>query len=101
MLFILVFLYSLCTLFGGLVTNYYLFVLLRFLVGLGLSAELGVGLVLICEVLPKESKSYAIIFLAFCGFFGMLSVNVLTDLIYWRSIYISGGFLGLVIILCF
>lgn len=50
MLFILVFLYSLCTLFGGLVTNYYLFVLLRFLVGLGLSAELGVGLVLICEV---------------------------------------------------
>ncbi|CAH0994246.1 Sialic acid transporter NanT [Emticicia aquatica] len=99
MLFISVFTYSIGTLLSGLVHNYYLFVVLRFIVGLGLAAELGIGLVLVCEIFPKGKRIYAVIFIAICGFIGMFLVSIFANVVYWRTLYIAGGLLGFIIML--
>lgn len=99
MLFISVFTYSFGTLLSGLVDNYYLFVFLRFIVGLGLASELAIGLVLVCEIFPKEKRTFSVIFIAICGFLGMFLLSILAKSFHWRTLYIGGGLLGLAIML--
>lgn len=99
MLFISVFTYSLGTLLSGLVYNYYLFVFLRFIVGLGLASELAIGLVLVCEMFPKEKRTFSVIAIALCGFLGMFLLSILAKSFHWRTLYIGGGILGLSIML--
>lgn len=99
MLFISVFTYSLGTLLSGLVQNYYLFVFLRFIVGLGLASELAIGLVLVCEIFPKQKRTSSTVFIALCGFLGMFSLSILAKSFHWRTLYIGGGLLGLAIML--
>ncbi|MFY7912292.1 MAG: MFS transporter, partial [Emticicia sp.] len=99
MLFISVFTYSLGTLLSGLVQNYYLFVFLRFIVGLGLASELAIGLVLVCEIFPKDKRTSSTVFIALCGFLGMFSLSILAKSFHWRTLYIGGGLLGLAIML--
>jgi MFS transporter, putative metabolite:H+ symporter len=91
LLFTSVFIYSIGTLAGGLAQNYYLFVFFRFIVGLGLAAELGIGLVLVSEIFPQEKRSLAILFIAIMGYFGMFLVGILASHFYWRNLYLCGG----------
>lgn len=91
LLFTSVFIYSIGTLAGGLAQNYYLFVFFRFIVGLGLAAELGIGLVLISEIFPQKQRSMAILFIAILGYFGMFLVGILASHFYWRNLYLCGG----------
>lgn len=97
MLFISVGTYSVATFLSGLVHNYYLFQVLRFVVGLGVASELGIGLVLICEIFSREKRTFLIIFIAFCGFMGMFLLSILAKSFHWRTLYIMGGLLGLLI----
>lgn len=99
LLFTSVFIYSIGTLAGGLSQNYYIFVFFRFVVGLGLAAELGIGLVLISEVFPQEKRSIAVLFIALMGFFGMFLVGALASHFYWRNLYIIGGIISFLIML--
>lgn len=91
LLFTSVLIYSIGTLAGGLAHNYYLFVFFRFIVGLGLAAELGIGLVLISEIFPQKQRSMAILFIAIMGYIGMFLVGILASHFYWRNLYLYGG----------
>ncbi len=85
-LFISVFTYSIGTLLSGIVHSYHLFVFLRFIVGLGLASELGIGLVLVCEIFPKEKRTSTVIFIATCGFIGMFLLSILAKSYHWRTL---------------
>lgn len=98
-LFISVFTYSIGTLLSGIVHSYHLFVFLRFVVGLGLASELGIGLVLVCEIFPKEKRTSTVIFIATCGFIGMFLLSILAKSYHWRTLYTCGGILGIAIML--
>lgn len=91
LLFTSVFIYSIGTLAGGFAQNFYLFVFFRFIVGLGLAAELGIGLVLISEIFPQKQRSMAILFIAILGYVGMFLVGILATHFYWRNLYLYGG----------
>ena len=49
-------LYSLANIANGFVTSLDQYVLLRFVAGLGLAGELGAGITLVTEILPKEDS---------------------------------------------
>lgn len=98
-LFVSVFTYSIGTLLGAVAPNFEVFVFLRFLVGLGLAAELGIGLVLICEIFPKSSRPFLVMFVAICGFLGMFTLGAISSVVHWKNLYMIGGFVGLLVML--
>lgn len=98
-LFFSIFLYSIGTLCGGLVDNYYLFVGLRFVVGLGLGPELGIGLVLVCEIFPRNRRSLIASIIAFSGFFAIFLLSFINMHFAWRDLYIAAGICGLLVML--
>jgi MFS family permease len=51
--------YSLANIANGFVTNLGQYALLRFVAGIGLAGELGAGITLVAEVLPKEIRGTA------------------------------------------
>lgn len=99
MLFVSVFTYSVGTFLGGFVSNFEVFVFLRFLVGLGLAAELGIGLVLVCEIFPKPNRPFLVMFVAICGFLGMFTLGAISGIVHWKNLYMLGGFIGLLVML--
>ncbi|MBD0289173.1 MAG: MFS transporter, partial [Flavisolibacter sp.] len=50
--------YSLANLANGFVTSVDQYAVLRFIAGVGLAGELGVGITLVAEILPKEIRGY-------------------------------------------
>ena len=51
-----IFLYSVANILNGMVTNIPQYTVLRFIAGFGLAGELGAGLTLVSELLPKEKR---------------------------------------------
>ena len=51
-------LYSIANLLNGLAANVEQYALLRFLAGVGLAGELGAGITLVAEVMPKRSRGW-------------------------------------------
>lgn len=98
-LFISIFIYSIGTIVGGLVDNFYVFIFLRFIVGLALAPELGIGLVLIAEMYNKYSRSFVISFHGFIGFSAVSLLSYLSPIMEWRDIYIYGGLCSMLVML--
>lgn len=98
-LLVSVFTYSFATFLGGLVDNYYLFLLLRFITGFGLAPELGIGIVLISELFSRRKTSLFVGTIAVVGFSGVLLLSYLSKILQWRDIYIMAGLGGLLIML--
>jgi MFS transporter, putative metabolite:H+ symporter len=53
-----IFLYSAANIANGFVTDIETYSWLRFVAGLGLAGELGAGITLVSEVLPKEKRAF-------------------------------------------
>ena len=51
-----IFLYSAANIANGFATNVPTYAILRFLAGIGLAGELGAGITLVSEILPKEKR---------------------------------------------
>lgn len=93
-------LYSVANIANGFVTgtNGYLF--WRFIAGLGLAGELGAGITLVAEILPKEKRGYGTMIVATVGVSGAVAANLIAKLVPdWRYCYFIGGGLGLVLLL--
>ena len=60
-------LYSLANALNGMVTDLTVYAILRFLAGVGLAGELGAGVTLVNESLPKEKRGYGALFIAGTG----------------------------------
>ena len=73
---------------------------LRFVAGIGLAGELGAGITLVSEILPKELRAIGTSLVAGIGLFGAVvayfTVEVFGD---WRVAYFVGGGLGIGLLL--
>lgn len=97
-LFASIILYSVANLLNAFVTNVEQYAILRFIAGIGLAGELGAGVTLVAEILPKELRGYGVMTIAAFGVLGVVAANIVADLFAWRNAYIIGGVLGFMLL---
>ena len=91
--------YSLANIGNGFVTSLDQYALLRFIAGVGLAGELGAGITLVTEVLPKEIRGYGTTLVATLGVLGAIMAYFVADLFAWRVSYFVGGGMGLLLLI--
>lgn len=91
-------LYSLATLANGFVQDLTQYTVCRFLAGLGLAGELGAAITLVSEVLPKEKRGIGTAIVASFGLCGGMLAATLGERLDWRTCYLVGGSLGLLLL---
>ncbi len=91
-------LYSIANILNGMVTTIPQYTILRFVAGVGLAGELGAGITLVSELLPKEKRGIASAMIASFGILGAVTAFLLNQFFDWRTCYYIGGGLGLVLL---
>jgi len=94
-----IFLYSAANLANAMVTSIEAFAVLRFIAGVGLAGELGAGITLVSEVLHKSMRGYGTMIVASVGVSGAILANFVAKAFDWRTAFVIGGILGLLLLL--
>lgn len=94
-----IFLYSLANIANGLVTTIEQYSICRFIAGIGLAGELGAGITLVSELIPKEKRGVATSMVAGVGLTGAVLAYFISKSFDWRVCYFIGGGLGLALLL--
>src|SRR5439155_25679555 len=94
-----IFLYSAANIANGFVHTIDQYALWRFIAGVGLAGELGAGITLVSEVLPKESRGYGTMIVAAVGTSGAMLASYIGKTYDWQMCYFIGGGLGLLLLL--
>ena len=97
-------LYSVANFLTGYVQTVDQYKWARFVAGLGLAGELGAGITLVSELLPKEKRGIGTSLVAGIGLFGAVfayftykfTEDIITDA--WRLCYKIGGVLGILLL---
>ena len=92
-------LYSLANIANGLVTSVGQYAVFRFIAGVGLAGELGAGITLVAEILPKEIRGYGTSLVASVGVLGAVLAYFVADIFDWQIAYFIGGGLGISLLL--
>lgn len=92
-------LYSVANLLNAFVTGYADYAFYRFIAGIGLAGELGVGITLVSEVLPKHKRGIGTMIVATIGLTGALLAWVIDQYFEWTYCYLIGGGLGIALLL--
>jgi putative MFS transporter len=92
-------LYSLANIANAFVPSVSVYAILRFLAGIGLAGEIGAGITLVSELLPKERRGYGTTIVATVGVSGAIAAGLIGDFFHWKTAYIVGGVMGLVLLL--
>jgi MFS family permease len=71
----------------------------RFVAGLGLAGELGAGITLVSEIVPKAKRGVATSLVAGIGLTGAVLAYFMKELFDWRTCYFIGGGLGILLLL--
>jgi MFS family permease len=71
----------------------------RFLTGVGLAGELGAGITLVSELLPKEKRGVGTSLVAGIGLTGAVVAFFFKENFAWRTCYFIGGGLGFLLLL--
>lgn len=90
--------YSLANIANGFVQTFEQYALMRFIAGVGLAGELGAGITLVSEILPKKIRGYGTTLVATMGVMGAILAYVIAETFEWRASYWIGGGLGLVLL---
>ncbi|MEO5602737.1 MAG: MFS transporter [Cyclobacteriaceae bacterium] len=90
--------YSLANIANGFVQTVPQYAVLRFIAGIGLAGELGAGVTLVSEILPRKIRGYGTTLVATMGVFGAILAYFVADIFAWRASYFIGGGLGLVLL---
>jgi MFS family permease len=90
--------YSLANIANGFVTSIEMYATLRFIAGIGLAGELGAGITLVVEVMPKEIRGYGTMIVAGVGVSGAVLAYYVAEMFDWRNAYFIGGGLGLALL---
>ena len=103
-LFASIILYSLGSIANGFVHNVNQYAAVRFITGLGLAGELGAGITLVSEIMPKEKRGLATSLVAGIGLSGavfayFIKVQFGSSPEGWRTCYFIGGGLGFLLLL--
>jgi putative MFS transporter len=91
-------LYSLANIANGFVTSIDQYAWLRLIAGVGLAGELGAGITLVSESLPKEKRGYGTMIVATVGVSGAMLGYWVGEKLGWRNAYFVGGGLGLALL---
>jgi MFS family permease len=94
-----IFLYSTANIANAFVDSVEAYAALRFIAGIGLAGELGAGITLVSEVMPKESRGYGTTIVASVGITGAVVAALVADRFDWRIAYIVGGVMGIALLL--
>lgn len=86
--------YSAANLANAWVQSVEAYAWLRFIAGVGLAGELGAGITLVSEIMPKETRGYGTTIVAATGILGAVVAALVGDLFDWRVSYIIGGVMG-------
>lgn len=77
--------------------------ILRFIAGVGLAGELGAGITLVNETLPKEKRGFGALIIAGVGALGAVTAAAVggasQDPEWWRTCYFIGGGMGLFLLI--
>jgi MFS family permease len=92
-------LYSIANIANGFVHGINGYMVWRFLAGLGLAGELGAGVTLVAEVLPKEKRGYGTMLIPTIGVSGAIVAGFIAEEFTWRTCFFIGGGLGLLLLL--
>lgn len=88
-------LYSTATLANGFITDLWHYEVLRVIAGFGLAGELGVGITLVVEMLPRERRAYGATMVASIGIAGAILAWLVSFTIEsWSTAFILGGAMG-------
>lgn len=90
--------YSLANIACGFTSDTEVYAILRFIAGFGLAGELGAGITLIAEILPKELRGYGASVVASVGLAGAIAAFFAVKLTDWRTAYFIGGGMGLILL---
>ena len=71
---------------------------LRFFTGMGLAGEIGCGITLVAELLPKQTRGYGTTIVVATGVAGAVAAALVYEYFSWRSAYIVGGVMGLALL---
>ena len=91
-------LYSLANIANGFVQTVEQYAWLRLVAGIGLAGELGAGITLVSESLPKEKRGYGTMMVATVGVSGAMLAYWVGQKLGWRNAYFVGGGLGLALL---
>lgn len=91
--------YSLANIANGFVQSVPQYAVMRFIAGIGLAGELGAGVTLVTEVLPRRIRGYGTTLVATLGVVGAIMAYFMADLFQWRISYFIGGGLGLLLLI--
>lgn len=86
--------YSLANVANGFVTSVEQYAVLRFVAGIGLAGELGMGVTLVAELMPAKYRGYGTTVISFLGLLGALAASYVGVLLPWRMAFIAGGVMG-------
>lgn len=92
-------LYSIANIANGFVQTVDQYILARFIAGIGLAGELGAGITLVSELIPKEKRGVATSLVAGVGLTGAVFAYFIAQWFDWRKCYFIGGGLGLALLL--
>jgi len=92
-------LYSIGNIANGFVQTVDQYAWVRFITGIGLAGELGAGVTLVTELLPKEKRGLGTSLIAGIGIMGAVVAFFLKEEFEWRTCYFIGGGLGIVLLL--
>ena len=98
LLFGSILLYSIANIANGFVHSIEAYAVWRFVAGFGLAGELGGGITLVTEILPKALRGYGTTIIATVGVFGAVIGGLVAQRVDWRTAYFIGGGLGLVLL---
>jgi MFS family permease len=91
LLFGSILLYSIANIVNGFVQTIEAYALWRFIAGFGLAGELGGGITLVTEVLPKELRGYGTAIVSSVGVFGAVIGGLVAQKVAWQHAYFIGG----------
>jgi len=92
-------LYSIANFANGFVNSIELYIVFRFIAGLGLAGELGIAVTLVLEILPKDIRGYGTMIIATVGVSGAVAANIVAKYFHWRYAFFIGGILGVLLLL--
>ncbi|MBL7825853.1 MAG: MFS transporter [Saprospiraceae bacterium] len=92
-------LYSIANILNGFATGYADYAFYRLVAGIGLAGELGAGITLVSEVLPKHKRGLGTMLVASIGLSGALLAWIIEHNFHWRNCYFFGGGLGILLLI--
>ena len=91
-------LYSAANLLNAAVSTVPQYAILRFIAGIGLAGELGAGITLVSELMPRRTRGYATSLVAAFGILGAAAAFLVGDRFSWRAAFVVGGLMGIALL---